>query len=219
MGRAADGGVCVLDFLRHLGFAAGELGLGLLDELLLEGVETLLVAGGLHLLNLSHVLLRQTLELGLLLRIESVRLDHRHLLRRQLLARDDVELRCRRAALRVHLVARARSRQSAALVEVARIEDLGLLRIAQVAAAELCAGLRRLAVGVAGLNHEFVDDAVEERAVVRALLHQLQKVGLVTGCVAVELHRDVALRGVDEHIFVCCGCHRCCVLFYVVSCG
>lgn len=48
---------------------------------------------------------------------------------------------------------------------------------------------------IAALNHEILDDTVEERAVVIALACQLDEVVPVLGCLVVEAHDDVAHCG------------------------
>lgn len=70
--------------------------------------------------------------------------------------------------------------------------DLGLQRVVGTAHTELLACRRALRVGVAALNHEVANDAMEQRAIVIALRSQLQEVVAVNGCVVVEANGNVA---------------------------
>ena len=89
------------------------------------------------------------------------------------------------------------------------IDYFGLDVVAGASGAEVLAGLGLAAVGVARLQHESVDDAVEEHVVVEPFVDEFDEVGLVAGCVAVETHEDVALGGGETHVFVVGVCHRC----------
>ena len=83
-------------------------------------------------------------------------------------------------------------------MEVVRVDDFGVDVIAGAAGSAVLAGPGVAAVGVAGLEHELVDDAVEEHVVVETFLDEFEEVGLVAGRVAVEAYNDVAFGGTDN---------------------
>ncbi len=97
----------------------------------------------------------------------------------------DVELRAAALPGRVHLVALTCCGKRAALVEVARIHYLSIYFIIGAAGAELLSGAGVARVGIAGLYHEFIDYAVEKRAVVISFFNKFHEIVAVPGCVAV----------------------------------
>ena len=82
-------------------------------------------------------------------------------------------------------------------VEVLGKDKLSFDCVAGVAAAQGGVGTGGLGLGVASLNHEVIDYAVEEHAVIEAFLDQLDEVVAVLGRLVVELDHDVAQRGFE----------------------
>lgn len=116
------------------------------------------------------------------------------------LAPDDIELAGRGATLGVLLVAFAGHGHGSPTVEYLRQTELRLLGVVEVARAESLSGFGMLAVGVAALDHEVLDDAVEEQRVVDAHLRQFQEVVAVLRRLVIEADADVACRGLEEHL-------------------
>ena len=109
------------------------------------------------------------------------------------LSPDDIELAAAALTLRVHLVAQTGSAQGTALVEELWINKLGRDGVIRSARAQHLALRSALAVRVAALDHEILDDTVEECAIEISLLCQLQKVVTMLRSLVVEAHLDVAL--------------------------
>ena len=122
--------------------------------------------------------------------------DHVELVLREDVAVHDVELGAG-GGLRGVVVAGCG--HGAALV-VERGHELGGYALGGAAHAEALAGLGGLGVGVARLDHEALDDAVEEHTVVVTLLHQLDEVVAVKRGFVVEGDGDVAHGGLDQYL-------------------
>jgi DNA repair exonuclease SbcCD nuclease subunit len=123
------------------------------------------------------------------------------------LAGDDVELAGAGELSGVDVIAFACGSNGA--VTVADIGyNLGLKLIVEVALAEQDAWLGMAAVGVAGLNHEAGNDAMEEQRVVEVSLDKLYKVVAMTRGLIIESQTDVAFGGLEQHLnslcFLCC---------------
>ena len=95
--------------------------------------------------------------------------------------------------LRVHLVAQTGSAQGTAFVEELWINKLGRDGVIRSARAQHLALWSALAVRVAALDHEILDDTVEECAIEISLFCQLDEVVTMLRCLVVEAHLDVAL--------------------------
>ena len=80
---------------------------------------------------------------------------------------------------------------------MAGINDFSLKGVVGASRAETRVGVGVLGVGVSGLHHELVDDAVEQHAVVIFLFDEFQEIVAVGRGVAEEVHPDVAYRGLD----------------------
>ena len=189
MGCAADGGV---DFhLLLCDAVASDLRLGLVSQLLLQGLQPLAVTLTTHLHNLVVVLTHQLIE---------GRLDLLHL---QLLGEltqlalvihltpDDIELRTAAATLGIDLVALTGCGQGTTLVEEV-VLDLGLKGVVGTAHAQHLADRGALRVGVAALNHKALDDTMEQGTVIIALAHQFDEVITVNGGLVIKANHDVA---------------------------
>ena len=87
-------------------------------------------------------------------------------------------------------------------MEVCRCE-LSLYSVVGSACTKLLALWRILAVGVAALHHEVLDDAMEQRSVVETLFNELQHIVTMFRGVVVEAHDDVALRCLDLYLCHC----------------
>jgi hypothetical protein len=92
-----------------------------------------------------------------------------------------IELAAAALALGVHVVAQTCGAQRTTLVEILRIDHLGRKGIARATRAQHLALRCPLAVGVAALDHKVFDDPMEQRAVVKSLLHQFDEVVAVLG--------------------------------------
>ena len=166
MGRAADAGIGIKLFVGEFEGVLGGFGLGLHNELVLQGVHALVVLVLLQLDNLFAVLGCQPPEDVLLLYLGQTLGHHLQLIAAVNLAGHDVELAAAAATLGVHLVARACGGECATLVEVLGIDKLGLDGVAGVSVAQRGVGASGLAVAVTGLNHKVLDNAVEKHAVI-----------------------------------------------------
>ena len=82
---------------------------------------------------------------------------------------------------------------------VLRIDDFGrhgivYIKLLHLSRSHLSAGV------VATLNHEVLDDSLEDAAVVIAAVHELQEVVAMVRRVVIECHTDVAHRGFEQHL-------------------
>ena len=75
--------------------------------------------------------------------------------------------------------------------------DFGFDGIAGAAHSEAFAGGSALGVGVSALNHEVLDDTVEQETVVIALGGELEEIVAVEGCLVIQADYDVAQSGCD----------------------
>ena len=91
------------------------------------------------------------------------------------LSPDDVELRPAAPSLGVHLVALPGSSQRTALMQQV-VLDFRLNGVIGTTRPQHLAGRSTLGVGVATLNHKVLDDPVEQRPVIIALLCQFQEI-------------------------------------------
>ena len=114
---------------------------------------------------------------------------------------DNVELAGAAAVLGVDIVAFTGCCHRAAPMDNPWRAELWFQGVTQVAIAQFLSRLCRAAVGVTSLNHEVIDDAVEEQRVVEVLVHQLQEVVAVDGGLVVEGYADVALSSLDDDLW------------------
>ena len=77
--------------------------------------------------------------------------------------------------------------------------DLCLDGVSRASTAQARVGRSSLALGVASLHHELSDHAVENQAVVEAVLHKFEKVVSVLRCGIAELHHHGAKARVNLH--------------------
>ena len=75
--------------------------------------------------------------------------------------------------------------------------DFGFDGVAWAAHTEAFAGGSALGVGVSALNHEVLDDTVEQEAVVIALGGELEEIVTVEGRLVIQADYDVAQSGCD----------------------
>ena len=167
--------------------------LGFIHQLILQLHQALAVAVAAEVHDFIMVLLGKLVE-DVLLHL------HAHLLLHLLqfvllvgLSPDDIELAAAALTLRVHLVAQTGSAQGTALVEELWINKLGWDGVIRSARAQHLALWSALAVRVAALDHEILDDTVEECSIEISLLRQLQEVVTMLRSLVVEAHLDVAL--------------------------
>src|SRR3712207_2543222 len=109
----------------------------------------------------------------------------------------DVKLAAAALPLRVDFVAKAGRAQRTTLVEALGISKLGRKRVVGAARSEPFALGSALAVGVATLNHEVLDDPMEKRSIEIALPGQLNEVVTVGGRLVVKADEDVAFGSAD----------------------
>ena len=110
---------------------------------------------------------------------------------------DDVELTSRRFLLGIYIIPLAGGGQGSALVEILGIDELGRKGITHVAPAQCLSLGRVLTLRVSRLDHEVLDDPVEQRTIVWAFLGQLNEVVPMFRCLVVEFHHDVSRGGLD----------------------
>ena len=111
----------------------------------------------------------------------------------------NVELAATAPALRIHLVALTCCSKCSALVDELR-KNLCRDGVVRTARPEHAVGRRTLGVGITALYHEILDDTVEKRAVVIALLYEFDEIVAVKGCLVVEADSDVAHGGMNLYL-------------------
>lgn len=121
-----------------------------------------------------------------------------HLTRGESSAPNDIELGTTAALLWVRPVVLARCCKGSPLVVYATAE-FGFKGIAGTTDTESLTCRSILGIGVAALNHESLDDPMEERPVVIALANEFQEVVTVYGRLVIEAYHYVAHRGMDFH--------------------
>ena len=80
------------------------------------------------------------------------------------------------------------------------IEELSLDGVVGTPLAQRHTRFCMTAVGVATLDHEVLDDTVEEQRVVELLIDEFQEVVAMTGCIVIERHENVSLGGLNHHL-------------------
>ena len=80
------------------------------------------------------------------------------------------------------------------------IEELSLDGVAIIPLAQRDARFSTTAVGIATLDHEILDDTVEEQRVVELLVDEFQEVVAMTGRVVEERQDDLACGGFEHHL-------------------
>ena len=78
--------------------------------------------------------------------------------------------------------------------------EFGRYGVAYISTTQMCGIVGILAVWVACLNHECLDDAVEEGTVVHAFLGQLDEVVAMLRSFVIQFHNDVTHRSFDFHL-------------------
>lgn len=196
MGSAAKGAVSLGLLLGKTYRVSLAAVLGILNQTLLKVLQSGAVAVAAHLHYLILVSGHKVVEgdghlvlLHLLLHLlELGRLVDR--------APDDVELAAARLATGIDLVTKSGSAERTTLVEETGI-DFGFDGVAWAAHTEAFAGGSALGVGVSALNHEVLDDTVEQEAVIIALGSELEEIVTVEGRLVIQADYDVAQSGCD----------------------
>ena len=80
------------------------------------------------------------------------------------------------------------------------VEELALNGVVGTPLAQHHARLCTAAVRIATLNHETLDDTMEEQRVVELLVRQTQEVIAMLGGIVVERQQNVALCGFETHL-------------------
>ena len=78
--------------------------------------------------------------------------------------------------------------------------EFGWYGIAHIATTQLCGIVGVLAVRVSCLNHECLDDAVEEGRVIYTFLGEFDEIVAVFRSFVIQFHNDVAHCGFDFHL-------------------
>ena len=85
-------------------------------------------------------------------------------------------------------------------MEDLRQAELWLDGIVEVARTQQLAGLGVLAVQIAALNHEVLDDTMEKQGIVDVHADELQEIVAVQGCLVIEGQTDVALGSLQQDL-------------------
>ena len=176
MRRPAYGGIS-LDLLRRepQGAFLFELRFRLCFQCVLQGEKSGGIVGFAHFIDVFHVPARQVLENGVEACLVDIVFDVDELRFAEHVSCHDVELASRRSPFGIDIVRLAcRGERSPLMVEGG--DEFGGDGIAHIAASQHGGIAGGLAFRVACLNHEMLDDAVEQGAVIRAFFHQLDKV-------------------------------------------
>lgn len=112
----------------------------------------------------------------------------------------DVELAGGAATLGVDAVTLASHRYHTATMEERGQAELGLDSVVVVARAQSLSGLCMLAVQVAGLYHEVLDDAMEQQGVVDVLLDEAQEVVAMLWRLVEKRYTNVARCGLEQYL-------------------
>ena len=117
---------------------------------------------------------------------------------------DDIELTTAGATFGIGAIALASHRQGTTLMGMEQtalaVEELALDGVVGTPLAQRHARLCTAAVRVAALNHETLDDTMEEQRVVELLVRQTQEVITMLGGIVVERQQDVSLCGFQTHL-------------------
>ena len=122
---------------------------------------------------------------------------------------------CARLAIGVGVVGFAGGSQYTTAMENLRQAQFLFHCPVEVALTEELARKGILALGVATLYHEILDDAMEEQGVIYVEIHQFDEVVAMERCGVVEAQSDVAGCCLEHHLcwlllVLCVGCHRQC---------
>ena len=125
---------------------------------------------------------------------------------REVSAPGDIEIGGSRSLGWVLIVTLARRTELSTLVVVLRIDDFGrhgvvYIKLLHLSRVHLSAGI------VTTLNHEVLDDSLEDAAVVVAAVHEFQKVVAMVRRIVIEGHTDITQCGFEQH-FVAGGVAR-----------
>ena len=123
------------------------------------------------------------------------------------LAIDNIELRPRRLAFRIGIIAFSGSRQCTTLMPMLRPTNLSRNLFALRVVAQHFTGMGFTALGIAGLNHEISYDAMKQHPVIKSGTHKFQKIVTVQRGVIIKFHPDIAHRRGQQHFMAnCVGC-------------
>ena len=126
------------------------------------------------------------------------------------LAPDDIELTTAGTAFGILAVALARCSQCPTTVRMEQmavgIEELSLDGIVGTPLAQRHARFSMTAVGIAALNHEVLDDAVEEQRIIELLVDEFQEIVAMTRRIVEERQNNLTHCGFEHHLTRLC--HR-----------